>query len=94
MSPSELSTIPQHKLNPIVLNNKEHSIEKLLGKNIFIIDWNYHKVFDMIGVGFGYKAATEEKLESSIKLALNLVELSVINLCLETGSTLLKGIKA
>ena len=96
MSLSELSTILQHKLNPIVfvLNNKGYSTEKLLEKNISIRDWNYHKIFDMIGGGFGYKAVTEEELESSIKLALNSVELSVINVCLETGSSLLKGINS
>ena len=94
MSVSEISTILQHKLNPIifVLNNKGYATEKNI-LNIFIRDWSYHKVSDMMGGGFGYKVETEDQLEESISLSLKNKVLSVINVCLDPVSVSL-GLKS
>jgi indolepyruvate decarboxylase len=83
MSMTELSTIVDQKLNPIifVLNNKGYTTERFLldGKFNDIREWNYHKVVELIGGGEGAKVTTEEELENIVNNALNSKSLYVIN---------------
>lgn len=85
MSLSELSTILQHNLNPIIciLNNRGYATERFKEKNSTIRDWNYHKICDMINGGVGFKVETEEDLDVSFKEAIKNSTLSIINVCLD-----------
>jgi indolepyruvate decarboxylase len=87
MSVSELSTIAEFKLNPIVfvLNNNGYATERLLKQGDFnnIRNWNYHQVVDMIGGRVGFKVTTEIELERAVEQALKCTELSVINVCVD-----------
>jgi indolepyruvate decarboxylase len=87
MSVSELSTILEHKLNPIVfvLNNQGYTTERFLLDGSFnnIRNWDYHKVTELIQGGFGAKVETEDELESAINTALKSAVLSVINVSVE-----------
>lgn len=88
MSCTELSTIVQRKLNPIVfvLNNKGYSTERLLLDGSFnnIAHWNYQDIVAMIGGGIGAKVETEEELEQAIQVALGSNEMFIINVMLES----------
>ena len=70
MSSCELSTILKHQLAPlvIVLNNKGYTTEKIITEGTFnnIVNWNYHKITDLIGGGTGFQVTTEEELEQGI----------------------------
>lgn len=83
MSVSELSTILENKLNPIVfvLNNKGYTTERFLldGKFNDIRNWNYHKVTEFMGGGIGFKVDTEEELAAAVAAAMKSKELVVIN---------------
>jgi len=85
MTVSEISTIVEKRLNPIifVLNNDGYSTERLLKDGGFndIRRWEYHKAVEMFG-GKGYKVTTEEELTTAVKEALASKEVSVINLVL------------
>jgi indolepyruvate decarboxylase len=86
MSCSELSTIVERKLNPIVfvLNNGGYTTERLLLDGPFndIRRWNYHRITEMIGGGKGVIVQTEQELELAVKEALDSTELFVINVVL------------
>lgn len=86
MSCTELSTIVEKKLNPIVfvLNNDGYTTERFLVDGDFnnIRRWQYHKITDMIGGGKGRMVETEEELELAVKEALDAKELFVINVIL------------
>jgi len=83
MACTELSTIVEHKLNPIVfvLNNKGYTTERFLldGKFNDIRNWNYHDITKLIGGGTGCAVAQEQELEEAVKLALDSKGLYVIN---------------
>lgn len=83
MACTELSTIVEKKLNPIVfvLNNKGYTTERYLldGKFNDIRNWNYHEVTAMLGGGTGFLVQTEEELEKAVTTALDSKGLSVIN---------------
>ncbi len=70
MSSCELSTILKHKVNPlvVVVNNRGYTTERMIVEGSFndIVDWNYHKITDLMGGGRGYKITTEEELATSI----------------------------
>lgn len=87
MSMSELSTILDHNLNPIVfvLNNRGYSTERVLLDGSFndIRDWKYHAVTEMLNGGKGFEVITELELELAINEALKSKTLSVINVCVE-----------
>jgi len=74
MSLSEISTLLQWKLNPIifVLNNQGYTTERLIldGKFNNIRDWNYHQVTQLMGGGEGFKVKTEAELEAAVQTAL------------------------
>lgn len=86
MSCTELSTIVQRKLNPIVfvLNNDGYTTERFLIDGTFnnIQRWNYHKITEMIG-GMGALVQTEEELEDAVNSAIDSKVLFVINVMLE-----------
>lgn len=87
MSLSELSSLLDNKLNPIVfvLNNHGYTTERFLleGKFNDIRNWNYHKVTELLNGGTGYYAETEEELEAAVSAALKSRELSIINVSVE-----------
>ena len=82
MSCSELSTIFNYDLNPIVIviNNKGYMTENKIKKKILkdIFNWNYHNFNGIIG-GKGVKANTEEDFNYNFDLALKSNELFLIN---------------
>lgn len=87
MTVSEISTIVENKLNPIifVLNNDGYSTERCLKDGGFndIRRWNYHHVDSLVGGGKGFKVQTEEELEEAVKSALTSKEVCVVNLVLD-----------
>lgn len=87
MSVTELSTILEHKLNPIVfvLNNKGYTTERFLLDGAFnnIRDWDYHKVTEMLRGGQGVKVTTELELEEAVDAALKSTTLFVVNVTVD-----------
>ena len=88
MSMTELSTILEHKLNPIVfvLNNRGYTTERFLLDGPFndIRDWDYHKVTEMLKGGQGVKVETEEQLEAAVSAALKSNVLFVVNVSVDS----------
>jgi indolepyruvate decarboxylase len=88
MSVTELSTILQHKLNPIVfvLNNQGYTTERFLLDGEFnnIRDWDYHKVTEMLRGGQGVKVGTENELEAAVAAALKSSTLFVVNVSVDS----------
>ncbi len=80
---TELSTILQNKLNPIifVLNNRGYTTERLIMDGPFnnIRDWNYEKITDLLNGGIGMKVTTEEELDVAVTSALTSDKMYVIN---------------
>jgi indolepyruvate decarboxylase len=74
MTGMELSTILKHKFNPIVivLNNKGYGTERWLQCGDFneIHNWEYHKLPDVLGGGWGFEVHTEGELDQALKAAL------------------------
>jgi indolepyruvate decarboxylase len=87
MACTELSTIVNQKLNPIVfvLNNDGYTTERCLLDGGFndIRRWQYHKITEMIGGGQGRLVQTEGDLDSAVRDALRSKELFVINVLLD-----------
>lgn len=84
----ELSTAARHGFNPIVivLNNRGYTTERFLQEGPFndIPEWNYHRLPDLIGGGWGFDVRTEADLEKALQAALaNLDTFSLINVHLE-----------
>ncbi len=87
MTCTELSTILEHKLNPIVfvLNNKGYATERAILDCSFnnIRDWNYHKIIEVIGGGKGFRVETEDELDLAVTEALASDTLCVINVVVD-----------
>lgn len=70
----ELSTIVREGLNPIVvvLNNKGYTTERFLQDGPFndILNWNYHRMPDLLGAGWGFEVRTYGELVQSMRAAL------------------------
>lgn len=70
----ELSTAVRRDYNPIVvvLNNKGYTTERFIqdGKFNDILNWNYHRMSDLLGAGWGFEVHTEGELDQSLKAAL------------------------
>lgn len=96
MSVSELSTILERKLNPMVfvLNNRGYTTERFLldGKFNNIRNWNYHEVTKLMGGGEGYFVSTENELESAVSAALKSKQLSIINVSVD-GKEISPGLR-
>lgn len=70
----ELSTAVRHGFNPIVLvlNNKGYGTERLLCEGPFndILNWQYHRLPDLLGGGWGFEVHTEADLDQALRAAL------------------------
>lgn len=88
MTCMELSTAVRHGFNPIVivLNNKGYTTERFLQDGPFndILNWNYHRMPDLLGGGWGFEVRTEGELDQALNAALaNKDAFSIINVHLE-----------
>ena len=88
MTCMELSTAVRHNFNPIVivLNNKGYTTERFLQDGPFndILNWNYHRMPDLLGGGLGFEVRTEGELDQSLNDALaNKKAFSLLNVHLE-----------
>ena len=84
----ELSTAVAHGFNPVVLvlNNRGYTTERFLQDGPFndIPNWNYHRLPDLVGGGWGFEIHTEGELDQSLKAALqNNDTFSLLNIHLE-----------
>jgi indolepyruvate decarboxylase len=84
----ELSTAVRHGFNPIVivLNNKGYTTERFIQDGPFndILNWNYHRMPDLLGAGWGFEVHTEGDLDQSLHAALaNQDAFSLLNVHLE-----------
>ncbi|MEO2035684.1 MAG: thiamine pyrophosphate-binding protein [Planctomycetaceae bacterium] len=84
----ELSTILHHGFNPIVLvmNNKGYTTERFLQEGPFndIPNWNYHRLPDLLGGGWGFEVHTEGDLDKALRAALeNHDSFSLLNIHLD-----------
>ena len=74
MTCMELSTAVRHGFNPIVivLNNKGYTTERFLQDGPFndILNWNYHRMPDLLGGGWGFEVHTEGDLDQALNAAL------------------------
>ena len=85
MTGMELSTIARHGQNPIVLvlNNEGYGTERLLLAGAFndIHNWQYHRIPELLGTGWGREVRTEGELEESLQTALeNAGSFSLLNI--------------
>ena len=84
----ELATTLRYGFNPIVLvlNNKGYTTERFLQEGPFndIPNWNYHRLPDLLGGGWGFEVHTEGDLEKALQAALaNQNQFSLLNLHLD-----------
>ncbi|HIE97547.1 MAG: thiamine pyrophosphate-binding protein [Fuerstiella sp.] len=84
----ELSTGLKMQFNPIVivLNNKGYTTERFLQEGPFndILNWNYHRLPDLLGGGWGFEVHNEGDLEKALTAALaNEDSFSLINVHLD-----------
>ncbi len=70
----ELSTAVKHGFNPIVivLNNKGYTTERFIQDGPFndIPNWDYHRLPDLLGSGWGFEIHTEGELDQALNAAL------------------------
>ena len=88
MTCMELSTAVRHGFNPIVivLNNKGYTTERFLQDGPFndILNWNYHRLPDLLGGGWGFEVHTEGDLDQALNAALaNKDAFSILNVHLK-----------
>ncbi len=88
MTCMELSTTVRHKFNPIVivLNNKGYSTERFIQEGPFndILNWNYRRMPELLGAGWGFEVFTEGDLEKAFKAAFaNQDSFSLLNVHLD-----------
>jgi indolepyruvate decarboxylase len=88
MTGTELSTIARHGFNPIVvvLNNRSYGTEEAILKGPFneLHEWQYDRMPELLGNGWGCKVRTEQELDAAIKKALaNKVSFSLLNIELD-----------
>ena len=88
MTALELSTAVRHGFNPIVivLNNRGYTTERFLQDGPFndVLNWNYHRLPDLLGAGWGFEVHTEGDLEKALQAALaNQDSFSLLNVHLD-----------
>ncbi len=88
MTCMELSTTVRQKFNPIVvvLNNKGYSTERFIQEGPFndIHNWQYHKMPELLGAGWGFEVRSEGDLEKAFKAAFaNQDSFSLLNVHLD-----------
>jgi indolepyruvate decarboxylase len=73
MTGVELSTIARNGLNPvvIVLNNAGYGTERHIHEGPFndVLNWNYHRLPELLGVGRGFLVETEKQLDEALDAA-------------------------
>ena len=78
MTVQELSTIIRHGLNPIIflMNNDGYAIERVLHDGPYndLQMWQYHRLPEVFGGGWGCEVRTEGELEDAMQRALSLPE--------------------
>lgn len=84
----ELSTAVRRQFNPIVvvLNNKGYSTERFIQEGPFndIHNWQYHRLPELLGSGWGFEVHTEGDLEKAFRAALANVDcFSILNVHLD-----------
>ncbi|MFO1022888.1 MAG: thiamine pyrophosphate-binding protein [Planctomycetales bacterium] len=84
----ELSTAVRHGFNPIVivLNNKGYTTERFLQDGPFndILNWQYHRLPDLLGGGWGFEVHNEGDLDQALHAALaNRDTFSLLNVHLD-----------
>ncbi|MFM7039382.1 MAG: alpha-keto acid decarboxylase family protein [Planctomycetaceae bacterium] len=88
MTCMELSTAVRKQFNPIVvvLNNKGYSTERFIQEGPFndIHNWQYHRLPELLGSGWGFEVHTEGDLEKAFRAALANVDcFSILNVHLD-----------
>ncbi len=88
MTCMELSTAVANGFNPVVLvlNNGGYTTERFLQDGPFndIPNWNYHRLPDLVGGGWGFEIHTEGELDQALKAALqNNDTFSLLNIHLD-----------
>jgi indolepyruvate decarboxylase len=70
MTGMELATIARYKLNPVVvvLNNRGYGTERHMQDGPYndLWEWQYSRFPEVVGVGRGFIAETEEDLDRSL----------------------------
>ena len=70
MTGMELATAVRYDLSPIVvlLNNRGYGTERQMQEGPYndILNWNYHRVPELLGAGRGFLVETEEQLEQAL----------------------------
>lgn len=89
MTCMELSSIVRAKFNPIVivLNNKGYTTERFLLEGPFndILNWEYHKMPELLGGGVGYEVTTVGQYQAAIEKSLaEKKQFSILNVHLES----------
>jgi indolepyruvate decarboxylase len=84
----ELSTAVRREFNSIVivLNNKGYTTERFIQDGPFndILNWEYHRLPDLLGGGWGFEVRTEGDLDQSLNAALaNQDAFSLLNVHLD-----------
>jgi indolepyruvate decarboxylase len=84
----ELSTAVRNGYNPIVvvLNNKGYTTERFLQEGPFndILNWNYHRLPDLLGKGWGFEVNSFGELKQAMQAALAHTDsFSILNVHLE-----------
>ncbi len=84
----ELSTAARHNFNPIVivLNNKGYTTERFLQEGPFndIPNWEYHRLPDLIGDGWGFEVDSVGELDKALNAAMaNMDTFSILNVHLD-----------
>ena len=92
MTSMELSTAVRHGFCPIVvvLNNKGYTTERFLQEGPFndIHNWQYHRMPELLGSGWGFEVFTEGDLEKAFKAAFaNSDAFSLLNVHLDKLDT-------
>ncbi len=85
----ELSTAARHQFNPIVvvLNNKGYTTERFLQEGPFndIPNWEYHRLPDLIGEGWGFEVDSVGELDNALNAAIaNKDTFSILNVHLDS----------
>jgi indolepyruvate decarboxylase len=88
MTCMELSTAARNGFNPIVvvLNNKGYTTERFLQEGPFndILNWNYHRLPDLLGKGWGFEVNSNGELKQAMQAAIaHLDSFSILNVHLE-----------
>jgi indolepyruvate decarboxylase len=68
-----LATAVRYGLNPIVivLNNRGYGTERQMQEGGYndILNWNYHRLPELLGAGRGFLVETEEQLDQALIFA-------------------------